>query len=139
MSNKLDGINKMITAKHKQMDDLYDEKREVKALIDESDELNHWMERMLYEHLGDRYHSSNMASRMEQFRDEFHFAKRRSTEALYEQQQQIQHGIRKAEEEMIDLEMRRNVEIETVTKEENKMETIGSIIYLKEGSKVNDY
>ncbi|MDG5302435.1 hypothetical protein QAC82_15805, partial [Staphylococcus aureus] len=31
MSNKLDGINKMITAKHKQMDDLYDEKQEVKA------------------------------------------------------------------------------------------------------------
>lgn len=52
--------------------------------------------------------------------DEFHFAKRRSTEALYEQQQQIQHGIRKAEEEMIDLEMRRNIEIEMVTKEENK-------------------
>lgn len=119
MSNKLDGINKMITAKHKQMDDLYDEKREVKALIDESDELNHSIEQ-LYQHLGDRYHSSNMASRMEQFHDEFHFAKRRSTEALYEQQQQIQHGIRKAEEEMIDLEMRRNVEIETVTKEENK-------------------
>ncbi len=81
MSNKLDGINKMITAKHKQMDDLYDEKREVKALIDESDELNHSIEQ-LYQHLGDRYHSSNMASRMEQFRDEFHFAKRRSTEAL---------------------------------------------------------
>lgn len=77
MSNKLDGINKMITAKHKQMDDLYDEKREVKALIDESDELNHSIEQ-LYQHLGDRYHSSNMASRMEQFRDEFHFAKRRS-------------------------------------------------------------
>lgn len=74
MSNKLDGINKMITAKHKQMDDLYDEKREVKALIDESDELNHSIEQ-LYQHLGDRYHSSNMASRMEQFRDEFHFAK----------------------------------------------------------------
>ncbi|EXO67751.1 hypothetical protein W108_00655 [Staphylococcus aureus DAR3504] len=65
----------MITAKHKQMDDLYDEKREVKALIDESDELNHSIEQ-LYQHLGDRYHSSNMASRMEQFRDEFHFAKR---------------------------------------------------------------
>ncbi|HCY7053624.1 TPA: hypothetical protein O1397_000041 [Staphylococcus aureus] len=47
-------------------------------------------------------------------------AKRRSTEALYEQQQQIQHDIRKAEEEMIDLEMRRNIEIEMVTKEENK-------------------
>ncbi|MGO4092494.1 hypothetical protein AB2980_20695, partial [Staphylococcus aureus] len=29
MSNKLDEINKIITAKHKQMDDLYDEKREV--------------------------------------------------------------------------------------------------------------
>lgn len=27
MSNKLDGINKMITTKHKQMDDLYDEKQ----------------------------------------------------------------------------------------------------------------
>ena len=48
------------------------------------------------------------------------FILRRSTEALYEQQQQIQHGIRKAEEEMIDLEMRRNIEIEMVTKEENK-------------------
>lgn len=119
MSNKLDEINKIITAKHKQMDDLYDEKREVKALIDESDALNHSIDQ-LYQHLGERYYSSNMASRMEQFRDEFHFAKRRSTEALYEQQQQIQHGIRKAEEEMIDLEMRRNVEVETVTKEENK-------------------
>ncbi|MFB2322418.1 hypothetical protein [Staphylococcus aureus] len=119
MSNKLDEINKIITAKHKQMDDLYDEKREVKALIDESDALNHSIDQ-LYQHLGERYYSSNMASRMKQFRDEFHFAKRRSTEALYEQQQQIQHGIRKAEEEMIDLEMRRNVEIETVTKEENK-------------------
>lgn len=43
MSNKLDEINKIITAKHKQMDDLYDEKREVKALIDESDALNHSM------------------------------------------------------------------------------------------------
>lgn len=119
MSNKLDEINKIITAKHEQMDDLYDEKREVKALIDESDALNHSIDQ-LYQHLGERYYSSNMASRMEQFRDEFHFAKRRSTEALYEQQQQIQHGIRKVEEEMIDLEMRRNVEIETVTKEENK-------------------
>lgn len=88
MSNKLDGINKMITAKHKQMDDLYDEKREVKALIDESDALNHSIDQ-LYQHLGERYYSSNMASRMEQFRDEFHFAKRRSTEALHEQQQQI--------------------------------------------------
>ena len=48
--------------------------------------------------------------------DEFHFMKRRSTEALYEQQQQIQHDIRKAEEEMIDLEMRRNIEIEMVDK-----------------------
>ncbi|MDI1672487.1 hypothetical protein QI438_08320 [Staphylococcus aureus] len=119
MSNKLDEINKIITAKHEQMDDLYDEKREVKALIDESDALNHSIDQ-LYQHLGERYYSSNMASRMEQFRDEFHFAKRRSTVALHEQQQQIQHGIRKAEEEMIDLEMRRNVEIETVTKEKNK-------------------
>lgn len=119
MSNKLDEINKIITAKHEKMDDLYDEKREVKALIDESDALNHSIDQ-LYQHLGERYYSSNMASRMEQFRDEFHFAKRRSTVALHEQQQQIQHGIRKAEEEMIDLEMRRNVEIETVTKEENK-------------------
>ncbi len=91
----------------------------VDRLIDESDALNHSIDQ-LYQHLGERYYSSNMASRMEQFRDEFHFAKRRSTEALYEQQQQIQHGIRKVEEEMIDLEMRRNVEIETVTKEENK-------------------
>lgn len=91
MSNKLDEINKIITAKHKQMDDLYDEKREVKALIDESDALNHSIDQ-LYQHLGERYYSSNMASRMEQFRDEFHFAKRRSTEALYEQQQQIQHA-----------------------------------------------
>ncbi|HBC4689310.1 TPA: hypothetical protein KES59_000052 [Staphylococcus aureus] len=115
MSNKLDEINKIITAKHKQMDDLYDEKQEVKALIDESDALNHSIEQ-LYQHLSERYYSSNMASRMEQLRDEFHFAKR----ALYEQQQQIQHGIRKAEEEMIDLEMRRNIEIEMVTKEENK-------------------
>ena len=119
MSNKLDEINKIITAKHKQMDDLYDEKQEVKALIDESDALNHSIEQ-LYQHLSERYYSSNMASRMEQLRDEFHFAKRRSTEALYEQQQKIQHGIRKAEEEMIDLEMRRNIEIEMVTKEENK-------------------
>lgn len=77
MSNKLDEINKIITAKHKQMDDLYDEKREVKALIDESDALNHSIDQ-LYQHLGERYYSSNMASRMEQFRDEFHFAKRRS-------------------------------------------------------------
>lgn len=76
MSNKLDGINKMITAKHKQMDDLYDEKQEVKALIDESDALNHSIEQ-LYQHLSERYYSSNMASRMEQFRDEFHFAKQR--------------------------------------------------------------
>lgn len=75
MSNKLDEINKIITAKHKQMDDLYDEKREVKALIDESDALNHSIDQ-LYQHLGERYYSSNMASRMEQFRDEFHFAKR---------------------------------------------------------------
>lgn len=120
MSNKLDEINKIITAKHKQMDDLYDEKQEVKALIDESDELNHSIEQ-LYQHLGDRYHSSDMSSRMEQFHDEFHFAKRRSTEALYEQQQQIQHGIRKVEEEMIDLEMRRNVEIETVTCNGNRI------------------
>ncbi len=71
MSNKLDEINKIITAKHKQMDDLYDEKREVKALIDESDALNHSIDQ-LYQHLGERYYSSNMASRMEQFRDEFH-------------------------------------------------------------------
>ncbi|HCJ4550439.1 TPA: hypothetical protein NR579_000290 [Staphylococcus aureus] len=120
MSNKLDEINKIITAKHKQMDDLYDEKRVVKALIDESDALNHSIDQ-LYQHLGERYYSSNMASRMEQFRDEFHFAKRRSTEALYEQQQQIQHGIRKAEEEMIDLEMQRNVEIETVTCNGNRI------------------
>ena len=54
------------------MDDLYDEKQEVKALIDESDALNHSIEQ-LYQHLGERYYSSNMASRMEQFRDEFHF------------------------------------------------------------------
>ncbi|CAA3912057.1 conserved cytoplasmic protein [Staphylococcus aureus] len=43
----------MITAKHKQMDDLYDEKQEVKALIDESDALNHSIEQ-LYQHLGER-------------------------------------------------------------------------------------
>ncbi len=61
-------------------------------MIDESDALNHSIDQ-LYQHLGERYYSSNMASRMEQFRDEFHFAKRRSTGALYEQQQQIQHGI----------------------------------------------
>ncbi len=67
MSNKLDEINKIITAKHEQMDDLYDEKREVKALIDESDALNHSIDQ-LYQHLGERYYSSNMASRMEQFR-----------------------------------------------------------------------
>ena len=54
------------------MDDLYDEKQEVKALIDESDALNHLIEQ-LYQHLGERYYSSNMASRMEQFRDEFPF------------------------------------------------------------------
>ncbi|HDZ6500425.1 TPA: hypothetical protein ACRUCK_002729, partial [Staphylococcus aureus] len=54
MSNKLDEINKIITAKHKQMDDLYDEKREVKALIDESDALNHSIDQ-LYQHLGERY------------------------------------------------------------------------------------
>ncbi len=97
MSNKLDELNKIITAKHEQMDDLYDEKREVKALIDESDALNHSIDQLI-PHLGERYYSSSMASRMEQFRDEFHFANVRSTEALYEQQQQIQHGIRKVEE-----------------------------------------
>ncbi|MCO6063001.1 hypothetical protein NG726_40915, partial [Pseudomonas sp. MOB-449] len=76
-----------------QMDDLYDEKREVKALIDESDALNHSIDQ-LYQHLGERYYSSNMASRMEQLRDEFHFSKRRLSEALYYPQQHIPHVIR---------------------------------------------
>ncbi len=88
-------------------------------MIDESDALNHSIEQ-LYQHLGERYYSSNMRSQYEQFRDEFHFAKRRSTEALYEQQQQIQHGIRKAEEEMIDLENAKKYRNRDGDKEENK-------------------
>ncbi|UEX89245.1 hypothetical protein [Staphylococcus ratti] len=108
---KVDDLNHLIEKKKEQEESYLFEKRKVNDLLNEYDGLRETTNQFNH-HLLERYCDSRILSHLEQNSEMFQFGHRRTMRALYDKQNGINKDIRCLNNDIIDIERRRDKVLE---------------------------
>lgn len=111
MTKEVDEYNHLIKDKQEQVEDLMSEKKQVENLIDEYEDLIHQTEHF-NNHLIDRYYDSRMFSAIEENTRAYHSAQHKLIGELSAQQSDIEQSIRQTNDDIDDLERKRNISLQ---------------------------
>lgn len=111
MTHKVDEYNQLIGSKKEEIDHLLVEKKEINNLLNDYHDIIQTSIRF-NQHLAERYYESHMLMNIEQNNDMFYSGQHQTMDAIYEKQQAIDKDIRHLNENIEDIERRRNIALQ---------------------------